>query len=35
LLYPGPIVAWMFEVYPFVLSKTHYRVDGPWAQFTE
>ncbi len=29
------VAAWTFRVYPFVLSKTHYRVDGPWAQFTE
>lgn len=27
--------SWMFRICPFVLSKTHYRVDGPWAQFTE
>lgn len=29
------VVSWMFRIYPFVLSKTRYRVDGPWAQFTE
>jgi len=29
------VAAWMFRVYPFVLSETHYRVDGPWLQFTE
>jgi len=29
------IAAWIMRVYPFVLSETHYRIDGPWLQFTE
>ena len=29
------VASWMFRIYPFVLSKTHYRVDGPWAQFSK
>ena len=28
------VAGWMFQIFPFVLSKTHYRTDGPWAQFT-
>ena len=29
------VASWTFRIFPFVLSKTHYRTDGPWAQFTE
>jgi len=29
------VAYWHFRSYPFVLSKTHYRVDGPWRQFTQ
>lgn len=35
LLVQRDIVWWRFRSYPFVLSKTHYRVDGPWEQFTK
>ena len=29
------VAGWWFGLYPFVLSETHYRVDGPWRQFTQ
>ena len=29
------VAYWHFRSYPFVLSTTHYRVDGLWRQFTQ